>query len=574
MTSEERREARYQRRRVRRQEKRAARCAALGTIDQVFSYRKMFFLGRRCCNGVRWKQSVQNFENHLFSGTARRRREILSGTWKPGKCVHFTLCERGKVRPIDAPHITDRQVHKTLCNEVLIPLYNPSMIYDNGASQRNKGLHWHFRRLKEHLHWHYRRYGRAGAIGLVDLKAFFPGAPRQALYQRHQLLIPNPDLRRVADTVVDYAPSTAPGRGMPLGVEPSQQEMVALPSAVDNWLKCQVGIHCAGHYMDDYYIIMPDVEQLKAVIREMVRRFETMGIRVNKRKCKIIPLTKSFRWCKARFTLTETGKVKVNGRRDQTSQTKAEAVSPGIYGWEAALFRGGAVHGVPERILPQLQRPRTAAPLAAALSCDLFWRCKMYKIIKDGTTIGLTEFLTYIKQHDNGCFVLCPEPEASGIAFDGKVYHLLGREALEGVSTVMLEEVDAGSEITKAKETNGIVFVTLAEAGSIDDATAAEHADLFAEWAYPVAYKVGQIRRYNGTLYKCVQDHTSQAEWTPDEASSLWAGTSDPTEEWPVGAHDTYSLGAKVSHNGKHWISSVDNNVWEPGVYGWTEQEE
>ena len=63
-------------------------------------------------------------------------------------------------------------------------------------------------------------------------------------------------------------------------------------------------------------IIMPDVEQLKAVIREMVRRFETMGIRLNKRKCKIIPLTKSFRWCKARFTLTETGKVKVNGSRD------------------------------------------------------------------------------------------------------------------------------------------------------------------------------------------------------------------------------------------------------------------
>lgn len=94
-----------------------------------------------------------------------------------------------------------------------------------------------------------------------------------------------------------------------------------------------------------------------------------------------------------------------------------------------------------------------------------------------------------------------------------------------------------------------------------------------------VAYKVGQIRRYNGALYKCVQDHTSQAEWTPDTASSLWAGTSDPAEEWPawsqpVGAHDAYSSGAKVSHNGKHWISSVDNNVWEPGVYGWTEQEE
>ena len=316
MTSQERREARYQRRKAKRQAKREARCAALGPIDKVFSYRKMLFYGRRCCNGVRWKQSTQNFELHLFSGTARRRREVLEGRWKPRKCTHFTLRERGKVRPIDAPHITDRQVHKTLCNEVLVPLYNPSMIYDNGASQRDKGLHWHFRRIKDQLHWHFRRWGREGAVGLIDLKGFFPNAPRWSIYQRHQRLITNPDLRWLADTVVRYAPSTAPERGMPLGVEPSQQEMVALPSAVDNWLKCQKGIHCAGHYMDDYYIIMPDVEQLKAVIREMVRRFETMGIRVNKRKCRIIPLTKPFRWCKARFTLTETGKIKVNGSRD------------------------------------------------------------------------------------------------------------------------------------------------------------------------------------------------------------------------------------------------------------------
>ena len=316
MTSQERREARYQRRKAKRQARREARCAALGPLDKVFSYRKMFFYGRRCCNGVRWKQSTQNFELHLFSGTARRRREVLEGRWKPRKCTHFTLRERGKVRPIDAPHITDRQVHKTLCNEVLVPLYNPSMIYDNGASQRDKGLHWHFRRIKDQLHWHFRRWGREGAVGLIDLKGFFPNAPRWSIYQRHQRLITNPDLRWLADTVVRYAPSTAPERGMPLGVEPPQQEMVALPSAVDNWLKCQKGIHCAGHYMDDYYIIMPDVEQLKAVIREMVRRFETMGIRVNKRKCRIIPLTKPFRWCKARFTLTETGKIKVNGSRD------------------------------------------------------------------------------------------------------------------------------------------------------------------------------------------------------------------------------------------------------------------
>lgn len=116
----------------------------------------------------------------------------------------------------------------------------------------------------------------------------------------------------------------------------------------------------------------------------------------------------------------------------------------------------------------------------------------------------------------------------------------------------------------------------MAEAGNIDPETAAEHTDLFAEWAYPVAYKTGQIRRYKGTLYKCVQNHTSQADWTPDTASSLWSKTSDPAEEWPewsqpVGAHDAYPKGAKVSHNSKHWISTTENNVWEPGVYGWEE---
>lgn len=96
MTSEQRREARYRRRQTRRQAKRKARSDAMGPIEEVFSYRAMFFYGRKCCNGVRWKASTQRFEMHLFSGTAKRRRKILNGTWKPGKTAHFTLKERGQ----------------------------------------------------------------------------------------------------------------------------------------------------------------------------------------------------------------------------------------------------------------------------------------------------------------------------------------------------------------------------------------------------------------------------------------------------------------------------------------------
>lgn len=199
----------------------------------------------------------------------------------------------------------------------------------------------------------------------------------------------------------------------------------------------------------------------------------------------------------------------------------------------------------------------------------------MFRINRDGACIGMTEAPNYIKQAQNGSYVLCPEPEASGIAFNGVVYHLLGRDPLGDAETVMLEETDAGTEITQATATGGIMFVTMAESGQIDDATAAEHADLFSPWAYPVNYTAGSIRRYDGKLYRCVKDHTSQEDWTPDAAASLWAITADPAEEWPtwsqpIGAHDAYSAGAKVSHGGKHWTSDQDGNVWEPGIYGWS----
>ena len=91
------------------------------------------------------------------------------------------------------------------------------------------------------------------------------------------------------------------------------------------------------------------------------------------------------------------------------------------------------------------------------------------------------------------------------------------------------------------------------------------------------SYFAGEKVSYKDKYYRCIQPHTSQADWTPDTAVSLWVNISDPAEEWPewvqpTGAQDAYAKGDKVSHNGKHWISNVDDNVWEPGVYGWSEE--
>lgn len=107
---------------------------------------------------------------------------------------------------------------------------------------------------------------------------------------------------------------------------------------------------------------------------------------------------------------------------------------------------------------------------------------------------------------------------------------------------------------------------------TLNDEAALEVTDLFEPWESGKAYAADDRVKYEDILYRCVQGHTAQDNWTPDATPALWARVS--VEEWPewvqpTGAQDAYAMGAKVSHNGKHWISDYDANIWEPGIFGW-----
>lgn len=121
----------------------------------------------------------------------------------------------------------------------------------------------------------------------------------------------------------------------------------------------------------------------------------------------------------------------------------------------------------------------------------------------------------------------------------------------------------------KAKQLRKLIeqlAVTLA------DETALNGVELFPMWAIGRAYATGDRVQYGGTLYKCVQTHTSQADWTPDATPALWVVVSiDEYPEWvqPTGTHDAYNTGDKVSYHGKHYVCTIDANTYAPDVYGW-----
>lgn len=111
-------------------------------------------------------------------------------------------------------------------------------------------------------------------------------------------------------------------------------------------------------------------------------------------------------------------------------------------------------------------------------------------------------------------------------------------------------------------------------AQDLSDETAIDTPLMFERWKVGETYSIGDRRCYEEALYRCEQLHTSQSDWTPDITTDLWTKVSiDEFPEWvqPTGAQDAYRIGKKVSHNGKHWISTIDYNVYEPGVIGWDE---
>lgn len=139
--------------------------------------------------------------------------------------------------------------------------------------------------------------------------------------------------------------------------------------------------------------------------------------------------------------------------------------------------------------------------------------------------------------------------------------------------TAILQAQEASRPLT-AEEVSRMLISAQINTLTVDDTTALRMVSFYPEWVTDTAYAAGFKVQFGGILYRCLTAHTSQDGWTPDAAPSLWANVLIPDENvipaWEQpGSTNAYMKGDKVTHNGSTWVSTVDNNVWEPGVYGW-----
>lgn len=275
--------------------------------EDVISFEALMQAGDECCKGVMWKSSTQMFKINQIRWAAQLHDQLQNGNYRSKGFTNFTIMERGKVRHIQSVHISERCVQKSLCQNALKPIIEPTLIYDNSASLPGKGTGFALKRLKRHLTEHYRKHGRSGGILVMDFKNYFGSINHEILLQMLREKIKDD---RIFDLTRHFIDCFDGEVGLGLGSEVSQIAAIFYPNKIDHYIKERLHIKGYARYMDDSYIIHEDIEHLKYCKEVIEKMAEEIGLQLNPKRTKIIKLDGGhFEYLKKRIHLTENGKV-------------------------------------------------------------------------------------------------------------------------------------------------------------------------------------------------------------------------------------------------------------------------
>lgn len=306
MTSEERKEIRYQNRKKKREEKYKKLYDSLPSYDELFSYKNLHDSFQICKRGVLWKDSIQKYQANLLVKLIILYTKLMERVYESGGFVNFTIDERGKRRHIKSVNIDERIVQRVLCDKYLVPALSHSLIYDNGATIKDKGTDFTLRRLKEHLNSYYREHcSNEGFIVLFDFSNYFDSIDHELLFDIIDKKIQDEEIRDLIHHFIDNFTDT----GLGLGSQVSQICAVAFPDRLDHYFKDNLGIKYYGRYMDDGYMIVEDKTKAETLTSMLFAVSKELHLTLNPKKVHIRKLSSTFIFLKKRITLKENGTI-------------------------------------------------------------------------------------------------------------------------------------------------------------------------------------------------------------------------------------------------------------------------
>ena len=326
--------------------------------------------GTKAMKGSKFKYATQLFEmNHLLY-TAMIQQRLQDGTYIPDAGTKFLIRERGKPRYITSNTMADKTVNHITSDSILTPALTKYLIYDNGASQKGKGVTFHRKRFEAHLHQYFIEHGtNEGYILLGDFSGYYANIPHdkcmEVLAQFLSRSVDNPDelrttlwllaemfksfrvdVSRFSDDEIQAMrkgkvdqmlnlnadPETLTGekfldKGADIGNQNSQIIGLIYPYRLDNFAKIVKGIKGYGRYIDDFYAIAEDKETLKSLLEGLRVIAQEFGIIINERKTRIVKLSGFYRHLQNGYSLTESGRVirKINPKSITRERRKLKA---------------------------------------------------------------------------------------------------------------------------------------------------------------------------------------------------------------------------------------------------------
>lgn len=307
MTSAERKAGRRQRRIAKRESKRLEYIKKYNSLEKVADVDSLYASYKKSREGVSWKESVQRYDACLMKNLIETKRALLKGENVTKGFVEFDIHERGKVRHIRSVHISERVVQKCLCDNVLVPLFSRSLIYDNGASIKNKGIHFAMKRLRTHLNKFYNENKSYEGYALViDFSKYFDNILHDKLFEIQKKNFTD---KRLFELYKSFITVFGDNKSLGLGSQVSQISAISYPNKLDHYCKEVLKIKYYGRYMDDTYLIHKDKKYLEYCLTKITEICSELGIKINQKKTKIVSLYDGFWFLKGKYSLLPSGKI-------------------------------------------------------------------------------------------------------------------------------------------------------------------------------------------------------------------------------------------------------------------------